>query len=875
MTHKAKVTNVGINELANASENGFRLSFPTFVVTESLTITADVVDGSALEPTAPITYQSEIALCEVLNPNTVKFTLNIEGELPVEGEWVITEGMIYTETGAAGVHIFFDPPIRKDKSYDASVEVFVTHARLGEVINIVNSNYSSIASVGQVKLMPRPDTSQQNTLSVLNGQLHPDRSYGPLMAMRYGPGGEFWGFTGHDRIYYGRVDNVVNVVTDDGDLKVDTLILNPDAQGFYVKPGDVLLVHAVVGPGMGQTRKMRFMGDDTFVEIESMPFDDVNTLTTFAFWKNMSQEVNSIGALLRPQFTNFIITADGVNKDFTLPYSVKSADYCWVFVRGAKEMSFGLNGKVLSLSKIYPKGYLIDVVLLRMIPDPDNMGTVLRLRQFTFEGDGETRKFTLPFAPRSINNVFLYRGAVHQQRLETYKLSGRDVVMNVPPEIACPITIDVFEEVTQKNSNAVIVLHRVFNTTSPNIVLYSGETSLGEVMVFDTSVHQRQVSFAKNTHGIVLSQTPKATDSFLIYEVRIDPMYKNLQRPYVSCTFANGKLRFVRQDGSVDFVDLSACCSGNSGGSNVGGGNTGGGNTGGGNTADQFDSIIPPTAPLRSGVVRPNSLERCFSSDDIAVTNAQLAGGYFFIGVKLGSAAAGGAITGEIETVESPQADNSIFSPGNWPGLRLAFSPSGLKHDSDHYIEFPMTVNGTQRTLAKGLYRMLFKVKLDGTNTSTIPIVFEVTDGSGGGGGGGSEVDEPGNDFSMIVFNGTTAGSGLNYSQSFDCDNSDAHSFTVIGGKMAQFQFKGIMQAKKVEVVASGGLAAADKLVMEGDYTNQFIGQAQELDPNASTSMIQRVMPTQVGEYQYTARWIATADDSVLRTVTFNVSVTA
>jgi hypothetical protein len=398
----------------------------------------------------------------------------------------------------------------------------------------------------------------QNAVSVLNGQGHPDHTTGPLLALKYGPGAEMWGFTGHDRIYYGTPDDLI-FKYDNGDppnvIGVQ-LVLNPDEKGFYVKPGDILLVQAVVGQGYGQTRKMRYDGDNVFTEVEGLPFQDIDQSTTFAFWKNMSPEVNAIGALLKPQFLTYSFVCDGQGKSFVLPTTPLTNDYVWTFVNGAFCTDAFTEGTTLILDKVYPNKYKVDVTVLKMVPDPINTGTALTLNSYSFIGDGSTRKFTVGAVPPAVDNVFVYLGTVAQQRNKVYKLQGNQIAFTVPPEKDVVINIDVYSEIISPNTNARLVVHRA-KPTDRTINLYSGNAVLGDVVLYVDGVYQQPSVYATNAQGIVVSVDPAPGSNYVIYELRKDPMYLNLRRPYTQAQLIGRRIMFTRQDGQTEYLDLS------------------------------------------------------------------------------------------------------------------------------------------------------------------------------------------------------------------------------------------------------------------------------------------------------------------------------
>lgn len=554
---KIVITSLGLNEQAQAEVSGFKLSLNAFALTQA-NITENDIKPTNVELIGDVIYQDNIDVIEVVNPNTIKLSLTVRGDMPETGNWKLKEIGIFSNTGALFAHGFIDPPLEKARDYDTAVQVYITYSRAGETININATQHSAIATVSGIRLLPKPIDFVQNVVSVLNAQLQPDHTFTPALAIKYGPGGEMWGFTGHDRVYYGKVQDSILEYDNQGHLLgTKSLKLDPFEKGFYVKPGDVLLVQAVVGPGYGQTRKMRFEGDGTFLEIENSYFIGVDKNTTFAFWKNMSQEVNAVGALLKPVFSNYKIYSDGVNKDYTLSITPTSIDYVWVFVNGANNCDFSINGRLLTLDRIYPKDYLIDVTVLRMVPDSQNTGTVLTLNQYKFMGNGEDRKFKINKVPSDVNNVFLYIGSVFQERGATYKLIDNEVTLNVPPERNCEITIDVYTEIAMPNSSVRMVVHRVI-PASRNIVLYSGSQTLGQITVFISGVHQRDTAFSTSAYSVVLNEDPRPNEVYMIYELRQEAQFLNLQRPLTDIQLVGKQIRFTRQDGTSGYVDLSS-----------------------------------------------------------------------------------------------------------------------------------------------------------------------------------------------------------------------------------------------------------------------------------------------------------------------------
>lgn len=273
--------NGGLKAIANAEAGGFLVDLTHFAMTEANGVRLSIED-SALAGT-PV-YSAEIQSLEVVSGSTVKATLYIPPGLPRSGSWRLTEIGLYLKSGEMFAHGTFKVPYDKNNEFGLKVYVFVTAARLGEVINITIGTNASLASTANVRSLIEPSKSDTNAVIVQDGQTNLLTAATPTsgsLAIRYGAGGRNWAFLGHDLQYRGHVTSVIDN---------SNLVLNIQKQGgFWMNHNEISIIQIVDGPGAGESRRVRYNRDRIRFEVLEKPFSAVGTDSLLHIWRSTKE----------------------------------------------------------------------------------------------------------------------------------------------------------------------------------------------------------------------------------------------------------------------------------------------------------------------------------------------------------------------------------------------------------------------------------------------------------------------------------------------------------------------------------------------------------------------------------------------------------
>lgn len=275
------VTDAGIASSRNAEQGGFLINLPEFSVSEA--------SGFEITPerTALVgqeTFRGQIDSIEAIDMSTMRFTCRIPAGRPASGQWVIGEVGIWDANGQLFAHGDVKQ-FPKSGEYGLRFYVYVTMARLGTVINITTSETFSLPSAARVSSLLPPTESTQNTVVVGDANAHqeeidsgwPANTSSPALAIKHGPGGTYWAFTGHSRIYIGKPDSVPNL---------GAINLDPSTNGFWLTDGEVVIAQVLSGAGVGQSRKMRYSHAAKRLISIDKDFTALNADSKIAVWRS-------------------------------------------------------------------------------------------------------------------------------------------------------------------------------------------------------------------------------------------------------------------------------------------------------------------------------------------------------------------------------------------------------------------------------------------------------------------------------------------------------------------------------------------------------------------------------------------------------------
>lgn len=274
-------TDLGIAAARDAGIGGYRISLKQFSITEA---TDFEIRPDRTELVGEEVYRADIVSVENVDINTIRLSCVIQKGRPATGQWNVGEIGIWMDNGTLFAHGNM-PPFPKTAEYGLKFYVYVSLARLGEVINITTSENYSLPSAASVASLLDPTESSQNVVIVLDANSHseeiqsgmPRNSSSPALAFKYGPGGTQWGFAGHARVFVGKPDSIVSQ---------SAFSLDVGAYGFWLSDGEVVIAQIIQGPGAGESRKMQYNAlAGRFTSIDE-PFSAFNDDSKLHIWRS-------------------------------------------------------------------------------------------------------------------------------------------------------------------------------------------------------------------------------------------------------------------------------------------------------------------------------------------------------------------------------------------------------------------------------------------------------------------------------------------------------------------------------------------------------------------------------------------------------------
>ena len=544
------ITDYGIQAAANAQEGGFLIDVARFQVSNHAFTDEELADTSILTLPDTVLYEGGIETIEVLNADSVRFTMYLPSAVPATGTWALNSVGIFLESGELFAFGKLEPAYTKDNTFAFRFIVVLSMARLGDVVNINWSDVHSIPSVGFVYQLPDPKTIDQNFVAVLDQMFNPDRSVSPGGAFKYGPGNDYWGFTGHDRLYY---DRVKTVSTDKYSFTLDMA-----EAGFQLALSEVVIANVGVGPARGISRRVQYLGDGVFQELDGKPFissvtgsfDQANTFV--AIWRNSS--VNRPANLTIPLPRNVVYIANGTDTVCTLPATPTGQDYVIAHVDGIPT-TVTIKGKTAVFDTAPEEGSVIDLWMLDFTGDFENKGTVFEVKHYEFANNGKVY-YDIDEDIADINQVFVYVGGQHLQRNADYRLGVKKVVLAVPAD-APYINVTVLNKVERRNTNTEMVQHSIELTSYVGEVYADEATASGNGLLYLDSVPQASDDFSISANLVTFKDTSISKGSVRFIEFREEPQYLTETTPFIKASLLGTNLTFKTKAGTTQTVDMS------------------------------------------------------------------------------------------------------------------------------------------------------------------------------------------------------------------------------------------------------------------------------------------------------------------------------
>lgn len=529
------VTNTGLAAIANAQAGGFLINLTDFRISETDVSTLskiDYIDTEDLRGT-PV-YSAKVSAIEVVGSSSVRLTLTVPINIPVEGTWYLRELGVYLEDGSLFAYGPLEPAYEKKAGYSIKVYVLVVADRLGDVINVTVSQSNSLPATPYIKTLVPPSNSDQNVLVVLDEQVNTfeDASTASL-AIRSGPGGSHWSFVGHNRIYKGIIDSIVDP---------SKFILSPDRGGFWLNDEEIVIVQILSGAGDGFSRKVKFNKADNSFTVVDKNWASISSTSEVAVWRNINNQLPSRTS----DMEDFLVLGVGVNdwkeqvttsqkKKFVMHYVsgvtddsgvlktdaiTSNLDYeCYVFANG-KCLNLGsysvAPGQIVIPGKPNTK---IDAHLLTS--EVTDIGGFLIKFEAEYSTDGVQNRFYMPIVPDSTDWVEFYLDGIYQPK-ELYSFEPTSVIFTNPPS-AGKLRGVMFA--TYEDDVSFTTVKRFFYQAIEGSVLdFSIDSELFEAnrtVVYVNGEYYGENDYVHSTDKITLTKTPNYVNGIAFVDISI------------------------------------------------------------------------------------------------------------------------------------------------------------------------------------------------------------------------------------------------------------------------------------------------------------------------------------------------------------------
>lgn len=333
-------TDLGIAAARDARVGGFLVSLKEFSITEA---TGFEVRADRTELVGAEVYRATILGVEAIDKNTVRLTCHIPKGRPADGQWNVGEIGVWDANGVLFAHGDL-PPFPKTSEYGLKFYVYVSLARLGEVINITTSDLYSLPSAASVSTLLNPTDSMQNVVVVMDANTHEDEvlsgmprtSSSPALAIKHGPGGTAWGFTGHARVHIGKPDVVTSL---------SAFNLDVAANGVWLTDGEIVIVQILSGAGAGESRKMQYNATANRFTVIDQPFSSMNQDSYVHIWRSHESSLPARNAGL----PDYMVLGVGENN-----YSVTTSTLSATHLQPHQHAMMGNNGETYNLPGTFP-----------------------------------------------------------------------------------------------------------------------------------------------------------------------------------------------------------------------------------------------------------------------------------------------------------------------------------------------------------------------------------------------------------------------------------------------------------------------------------------------------------------------------------------
>ena len=399
----------------------------------------------------------KISYVQVLTENSARFNFDVELTFNAgDNLKQIGEILILLKDNRPFGHVVLNEPILAVPNAVTRISLLVhIQQDIQKILAVEMADFSSVPSVATLANLPTLNDNIFNAVSILDMHKNSDGTSSPGMSYRYGPGGYYWGFSEHDRIY--------------SDL-LGTAFINANTfaiKGLNLKSGETVIIHTVSGPGAGACRHFTYQQNGQLVNSDDViPF--ISAQTTVAVWKRITNPIVPTAGLPWPlnsevpedwvlqrgtneepvwapqssgsrqstatlfqapgklMFSSIVTTAVPEQLIYPLSEDIDSGTDLFVGTSAILQprTAYTAGGQEMQLSESVPESMTLDLRQFRLEP---SQGHVVLFDVYEATGDGQTNAFNIGQAVESADHVFAVIGNTWQPSI-SYKLNNGNEV---------------------------------------------------------------------------------------------------------------------------------------------------------------------------------------------------------------------------------------------------------------------------------------------------------------------------------------------------------------------------------------------------------------------------------------------------------------
>lgn len=501
------ITQAGLLACANAKAGGFLINVRAFALGSGNT----PFNAADTALAGNVLHTGAVSIVEVISPGVAKFTLDVPQTLTT---FNIVEIGLYLDSGVLFARGLFAHPTTKDAALALRIFAIVAATNCDlTALDVTVGDIFSIPSVASVSTLPAPNTSNFNTIAVLDLKHNFDNTSSGSLVVKYGDGGLDWSFMGYSRLYFGFPDHQLGAVLTTSEFAVQSL--NSE---YTLINNELFIVQVISGAGQGESRRVTYStSTERFTEIDSTPFTSFDATSKIALWRGVeagniftpasdacawpptltgvpSNWVLSRGATcptwispstlfgpnsnpgvyvqpcdLTPYYTYF--TGDGLKTVFDTGLNLASNN-TFVCVDGVTQHhdTYDVLGTVVQFSEAPPSGTMVEIAYYK---EEFSTGSILHFKTYTVNPDGITTRFNLNFDNSEGYPIADHYAICHitgfKQSLYAYSLDQQvdgslNIVFNEAPAPGLSVQVVVFTKVPRLNYCTTVTRNLFYGT---------------------------------------------------------------------------------------------------------------------------------------------------------------------------------------------------------------------------------------------------------------------------------------------------------------------------------------------------------------------------------------------------------------------------